>query len=140
VGYLQKASYAKYVEDKYNLSNPQNITTISVVTYAELFSFVFRRNWGDPKKQSLNELLLIFPVIYINNNDIALKFAEIHAFCQNKSPLNPPGFTSIELSHNDLWIAATASLSKSTLITTDKDFLPLDKVFLDLIHIDQTIK
>ncbi len=140
VGYLNKTPYAKYVEDNYNISDTQNITAISIVTYAELFSFAIRRNWGTGKKQRLNELLLMFPIIYINKNDIALKYSEIDSYFKNKHPLNPPNFSAIKLSNNDTWIAAIASLSNSTLITTDKDFLPLDKVFINLLHIDQTIK
>lgn len=137
VGYLNKTPYAQYVEDNYNISDPQNITAISIVTYAELFSFAIRRNWGETKKQLLNELLLKFPIIYIDKNATAKKFAEIDSYCENKHPLNPPNFSAIKLSDNDIWIAATASLSNATLITTDKDFLPLDKVFVDLLHIDQ---
>lgn len=33
---------------------------------------------------------------------------------------------------NDLWIAATASVLKTKLLTTDMDFDHLDGVFLDL--------
>jgi predicted nucleic acid-binding protein len=33
---------------------------------------------------------------------------------------------------NDLWIAATASVYKMTLMTMDKDFEHLDEVFLDV--------
>jgi len=37
---------------------------------------------------------------------------------------------------NDLWIAATASVLNASLITTDKDFVHLDKEFLKLLHIE----
>lgn len=37
---------------------------------------------------------------------------------------------------NDLWIAATASVTNTPLITTDKDFEHLNGVFLELIWID----
>jgi len=35
---------------------------------------------------------------------------------------------------NDLWIAATAAFHKFRLITTDKDFNHLDKVFIKLSY------
>jgi predicted nucleic acid-binding protein len=37
---------------------------------------------------------------------------------------------------NDLWIAATASVTNSALITTDKDFEHLDGVYLDYVYVD----
>lgn len=140
IGYLNKSSYAQFAEERYNLSDPQNIIAISIVSYAELFSFTVKRKWGDDKKQRLNELLLKIPIAYIDRKELALKFAEIDSYCENKHPLNPPGFSAIKLSDNDIWIAATASLSNSILVTTDKDFLPLDKVFINLLHIDQSSK
>lgn len=140
IGYLNKTPYAQYVENNYQLSDPQNINAISIVTYAELFSFAIRRKWGADKKQRLNELLLKFPIAYIDKNDLALKFSEIDAYCQNKHSLNPQGFSAIKLGDNDIWIAATASLSNSTLITTDRDFLPLDKALINLLYIDQSLK
>jgi tRNA(fMet)-specific endonuclease VapC len=36
---------------------------------------------------------------------------------------------------NDLWIAATASVLNIPLITTDNDFIHLDKTFLTLIKV-----
>lgn len=140
LGYLKQAPYAQYLENNYEISSPQNITTISIVTYAELFSFSIRGKWGENRKEILHDLLTKLPVIFIDKTELAEKFAEIHAYCQNKHPLNPKGFSAIELSHNDIWIAATAALSKSILITTDKDFLPLDKIFFDLLFVDQSIK
>lgn len=137
---MNKAPYAQYTENNYNISDPQNISAISIATYAEIFSFAIRRNWGEDKKNKLNELLLKFPIIYIDKNQLALKFSEIDAYCQNKHSLNPPRFSAIKLSDNDIWIAASASLTNSVLISTDKDFIPLDKVFLNLLYIDQSLK
>ena len=37
---------------------------------------------------------------------------------------------------NDLWIAATASVLKAILFTTDRDFDHLDGEFLEVIYID----
>ena len=41
---------------------------------------------------------------------------------------------------NDIWIAATASVLKSTLITTDKDFDHLNNRFLEVVYIDPKLK
>jgi predicted nucleic acid-binding protein len=37
---------------------------------------------------------------------------------------------------NDLWIAATVSVTQSTLLTIDLDFNHLDTIFLDLKRLD----
>ena len=36
---------------------------------------------------------------------------------------------------NDLWIAATVSVTNATLVTTDKDFNHLDKTYLKLVTV-----
>jgi tRNA(fMet)-specific endonuclease VapC len=41
---------------------------------------------------------------------------------------------------NDLWIAATASVLKARLLTTDHDFDHLDGIFLDVLYIDPKLK
>jgi tRNA(fMet)-specific endonuclease VapC len=35
---------------------------------------------------------------------------------------------------NDLWIAATASVTKAILVTSDKDFTHLDGVYFDIYN------
>ena len=40
---------------------------------------------------------------------------------------------------NDIWIAATSSVLKAVLLTTDHDFDHLDGVFLKVIYIDQKL-
>ena len=42
------------------------------------------------------------------------------------------GFTSRNMGKNDLWIAATASVLKTKLLTADADFDHLDAVFLEV--------
>lgn len=40
---------------------------------------------------------------------------------------------------NDLWIAATASVTGATLLTTDGDFDHLESAFLTRVWIDPTL-
>lgn len=47
--------------------------------------------------------------------------------------------TSRNMGKNDLWIAATASVTNATLITTDKDFYHLNNTYLKLTIIKSTI-
>lgn len=63
-------------------------------------------------------------VIPVNDKAIVDRYAEIDAYSQGKfagKPL-PSGMSSRNMGKNDLWIAATASLTKTPLLTTDGDF------------------
>jgi tRNA(fMet)-specific endonuclease VapC len=51
----------------------------------------------------------------------------------------PPGLTARNMGKNDLWIAATGSVINATLLTIDDDFNHLNKVFLEVVRIDQTL-
>lgn len=59
-------------------------------------------------------------------------YGQIDAYSQGKLENQPLKKSSRNMGKNDLWIAAIASLTNSTLITTDRDFSHLDKSFLDL--------
>ena len=48
--------------------------------------------------------------------------------------------TARNMGKNDLWIAATTAATNTVLLTADKDFDHLDKVFFSVIKIDPQIK
>jgi tRNA(fMet)-specific endonuclease VapC len=68
--------------------------------------------------------------------DIIKRYGEIDAFSQGKLKDNPLGDSSRNMGKNDLWIAATTSITNSKLITSDKDFNHLNGRYLDLILIE----
>ena len=57
------------------------------------------------------------------------------AYSKHKDPVRkyPKGYSSITVGKNDLWIAATAYVTNSKLVTTDNDFDHLNRVFIYLI-------
>ena len=65
----------------------------------------------------------------------------IDSYSQGKNPSIPlpPGLTARNMGKNDLWIAATGSVLDATLLTTDDDFNHLNKIFLEVVRIDQTL-
>ncbi len=80
-------------------------------------------------------------MVEINNEQIIQRYAEIDAYSLSKDrkrPL-PAGQTARVMGKNDLWIAATTSVLKATLLTTDHDFDHLDGVFLTIAYIDQKL-
>ena len=120
------------------MSQPPNVSLISVVSKGEIYSLAIQFNWGERKKQELDSLLRRIPVVDINTNRIIHRYAEIDAYSQGKDrtkPL-PGGMSSRNMGKNDLWISATASVLNATLVTTDTDFNHLDGVFLSVVYID----
>ena len=90
------------------------------------------------KLKSLDELLRKLPLIDINDEQIIRRYAEIDAYSLSRDPARPlpKGQTARQMGKNDLWIAATASVLKAKLLTTDHDFDHLDGVFVEVNYID----
>ena len=138
LGYATAASYAEYVEKKFELFKPPRIAMMSIVSKGEIYSLAIQRRWGERKLKVLEELLRKLPVVDINDEQIIQRYSEIDAYSLSKDPLRrlPKGQTARIMGKNDLWIAATASVLKARLLTTDHDFDHLAGVFLDVLYVD----
>lgn len=139
LGYARGAAYAEYVERKFDVFSPPNIPLISVVSKGEIYSLAIQFGWGAKKLQALDELLRRIPVVDINDERIIHEYADIDAYSLGKNAARPlpAGQTARQIGKNDLWIAATSSVLKARLLTTDKDFDHLDGVFFEVAFIDQ---
>lgn len=122
------------VEEKFmqSYSDQSNLFAISVVVEGELESLALQWNWGDQKKRELKRILDTLIVIPIKVKSIIQAYAEIDAFSQGKlaSAAYPAQFSSRNMGKNDLWIAATAYATGSTLLTLDRDFDHLQSSYL----------
>jgi len=111
---------------------------LSIVSVAEIESIAFQRDYGQKKKNHLKSLLKQFLVVPIESADLIDAYAELDAYSQGKlsdKPL-PVGMSSRNMGKNDLWVAATALVTNSALVTTDKDFEHLDGVYLNYRYIN----
>lgn len=70
----------------------------------------------------MNNFLGQLVIVPIAQSQLVSAYALISDYCRRNGAA---------LSKNDLWIAATANVTRATLLTTDKDFDPLTPVFLD---------
>jgi len=138
LGYIRAAGYADYIEKKYAPFTPPNIPLISVVSKGEIYSLAKQFGWGGGKLKTLDELLRKLPTVDISHDQIIQRYSEIDAFSLGKDKARPlrSGQTARIMGKNDLWIAATASVVKATLLTTDHDFDHLDRVFVEVVYID----
>ncbi len=139
VGYVRGAAYAAYVDAKFRPRATPNTVQISVVSEGEMLSLAYQFGWGDSKRSVLAGLIAALPSVEIRQGSMVSLYAEIDAFSQGKHPTRELGMGSRNMGKNDLWIAATAAVHGSTVITTDHDFDHLHGIFFDVIYIDQAL-
>jgi len=94
---------------------------ISIVNAAELRSLALQFQWGPAKLDKMEFLLGYLDEMFIDSREMVDAYSTIDAH------LSKVGH---KIGKNDLWIAATAYLNDATLLTTDRDFDPLDPLFL----------
>jgi tRNA(fMet)-specific endonuclease VapC len=140
LGYLRGAPYAESLESEFHLS--QSLFVVSIVSIGELYAIALRQCWSKDRMDRLADIISAIPPIDISNPNIVEKYGEIAVYSQGRHPTKklPKGTSSRQMSNNDTWIAATGTVLKATLLTTDGDFDHLDGVFLDVVHIDQKVK
>lgn len=113
---------------------------VSVVTKAELESFIAQNNWGLPKIKRLNKILNEMTYIDISNSDQLLinSYTEIDAFSKRKIKDKNGNLikgSARKMGKNDIWIAATAYSLDILLMTTDNDFDHLNEAFIKVMKI-----
>ena len=132
--FVRGGKISEDVIEKFELDTHFSTIAISAVTIGEMYSLALQRNWGQTKVQQFARALQNFLVIPVNSKDMFLAYSQIDAFSKGKlknQPL-PNSLSARNMGKNDLWIAAAACVTNTTLITTDKDFTHLDKTFLKL--------
>ncbi|GAB4016480.1 type II toxin-antitoxin system VapC family toxin [Spirosoma koreense] len=135
LGFVRRNAVAQAISEILDLTDDNEIF-VSVVSEGELWSIAQQNKWGLVRQSSLTNLLAEYQRAGINDDAIIQRYADIDAFSQNKLAGWPISVSSRNMVKNDLWIAASASLSGSTLITTDKDFDHLHGQFVDVIWIN----
>lgn len=134
--YFKDATIKLALDNDYQPLGNENTAIISVVTLGEIESLALRNKWGAKRIKAMDTFLAKFVVADINSKDVIQKYAEIDAFSQGKLENPALGTSSRNMGKNDLWIAATSSVTNSTLITSDKDFDHLKDQYLKTIFID----
>lgn len=117
----------KRMDQAYDLRGRADRPIISVVTVGEARSLAKQFGWGPSKCEALDRLLHEFVIVDINNVSVLDKYAEIDAHLRKAGRA---------LGKNDVWIAATAAASGALLLSNDKDFAPLDPLFLTFAYVD----
>ena len=121
--------YAK-IEAQYQLRANGNTSLISVVSEGELRSLALQFVWGEARRQEMERQLSYFTIIPLPFSRVIEVYAEIDDFSRR---------SGVTMGKNDLWIAATASVTGTRLLTTDKDFDHLHGVYLERDWIDPSL-
>ena len=132
--YLRQDKRWFTIQKQFDLNSFTNV--ISVVSLGELRSIALRNQWGEKRLTDLYEIQRNILVADINIESIIQRYAEIDAYSQGKLVNMPLNNSARNMTKNDLWIAATASILNLTLITTDLDFNHLSNTFLKLETLD----
>jgi tRNA(fMet)-specific endonuclease VapC len=101
------------VERLYGVSQRSPRAIISVVTKGELKSLAYKLDWGPDKRARLEAMLAGLPAADISHTAVYNAYADLDF----RSML-----LGIKMGKNDLWIAATTSVTGGVLLTTDGDF------------------
>ncbi|MEN0006022.1 MAG: PIN domain-containing protein [Bacteroidota bacterium] len=134
--YSRTSDLADKIERQYKLFSGNHNLAISVVTLGELNSLAKQFNYGERRRQEIERLVTQLFVIDTNIKEVIERYGDIDAYSQGRLDEKPLGISSRNMGKNDIWIAAKASIYNMTLITTDKDFDHLDKVYLGLEYVD----
>ena len=127
--YMKNAETKIKLTRTFELDNPDNISILSIVTLGEIYALALKNNWGEKRISAIADFVKKFVIVDVTNSDLIQTYAQIDAFSQGKILTKPLHSTARNMGKNDLWIAATAAVTKSTLLTTDKDFVHLDQIF-----------
>jgi len=134
--YLKNGKVKEHIESEYKLFESPQKPIISIVTIAEIRAIALRNNWGQKRIEIVEKFLNELIVVDIRYNDLINAYAEIDVFSQGKLKGKPLMLSSRNMGKNDIWIAATAYVTNSKLVTIDQDFKHLDNQYLELILIE----
>jgi len=130
--YLRDKNTKKLIQENYSPFSETNIPIVSVVSIGEIESIALRNHWGKTKLLNIDKFFNKCVIADINSKDVIKMYGLIDAYSQGKLKNKPLNNSSRNMGKNDIWIAATAAVTNSTLITTDQDFSHLDNSFLNL--------
>lgn len=115
------------LDERFGLTARTDRPLISIITVGEGLALGRRFGWGAPKLNRLRDLFRNLVVVDIGRAGIAERYAEIADATRRSGRA---------VGQNDLWIAATASVVRATLVTTDWDFDAIDAALLSHVWVD----
>ncbi|NJC27658.1 type II toxin-antitoxin system VapC family toxin [Neolewinella antarctica] len=130
--YVRDGETRNYIAKEYDPFSQEDQPVISIVTLGEIYVLAAKNGWGQTRLAKLDKLITQCQVVEINNNALVSMYIEIEHLNLNIHPSLSHGATDKQMGKNDIWIAATAAVSKLPLITSDAGFKHLDPIIINL--------
>jgi tRNA(fMet)-specific endonuclease VapC len=115
------------IETNFALGGSLNRCLICVVTIGEMYSLARRWGWAQKKLDQLKALLSQLVWIDINHPEVFETYAELEDISRRAGR---------SIDKNSLWIAATAKVSATTLLTLNGDFDHLAAAHISRLRVD----
>jgi len=132
--YVRDRNTRKFLDEEFDPFNDSNESIISIVTIGEIYSLAARNKWGEQKRKILENLIDNLVVVEVRYRDLINAYIEIDTFSNRTNEKRKYSGSSIKMGKNDLWIAATALVTRSKLITSDNDFDHLNDEFFKVLR------
>lgn len=138
--YVRDKETKRFIEQEFAPFDEQNEAMISVVSIAEIYSLATRNKWGNTKLKVVQKLIDSLVLVEISYGELVDLYVEIETYSNKTNTKRQVTGSAITMGKNDIWIAATAAMTGSKLITSDKNFAHLDGEFFDVIIIERLKK
>jgi tRNA(fMet)-specific endonuclease VapC len=125
--HVRRSRLDQWIKANYPLAPTDPAVTLSIVIVGEIRSLAKQFDWGDAKIRSTEDFVASCVVTPLEYEGLIDAYVDIDNYSIS---------VGWRMGENDLWIAATASVTGATLLTTDKDFDHLHPIFLQRIYID----
>ena len=130
LAYVRGRGLYNKIEAQVALRTSAPAPIISIVSEGELRALALQFVWGEARRQEMERQLSYLTIIPLPFSRIIRVYAEIDDYSRRNG---------VTMGKNDLWIAATASVTGARLLTTDKDFDHLNGSFLSRDWIDPVL-
>jgi tRNA(fMet)-specific endonuclease VapC len=128
--WVRGSKVATVVDGQFQLRAASFRPLICEVSLGEIEAFARSQKWSDAKRAKLKDLRKELVAVDVSDARVIAAYADISSLAR----MNGWG---IFHGKNDLWVAAATRVAGATLLTADKDFLPLrDGRHLDVIMLD----
>lgn len=118
------------IDAAYSLRQRPERPLVCVVSVGEILSFAAQRGWGTAKVDQLKKLVEELVVVDVRSQTVLQHYAAIDSYLVKNGR---------KVGDNDTWIAATSAATGAILLTTDKDFDPLNGHLITRIWFDPNV-
>lgn len=131
--YVRDKITRRFIDEKFGPFSDENESIISIVSIGEIYSLAAKNKWGETKLKVVEKLIDDLVVVEVRYKDLIDLYVDIDTYSNKSNPKRVVKGSAVKMGKNDLWIAATAAITDSKLLTADGDFDHLDGEYFEVI-------